>query len=110
MQLVNMARTEEDKRKEQAEWDKPSTENMEDYPYGLCIHLDNAAVEKLGLAEKDFDAGQPVSVQAIGMITSDSVTTVNGNKRRSFTIQLQQIAVEQEKPATDAVGALYGAE
>lgn len=110
MQLVNMARTEEDKRKEKEEWSEPSTANMDDYPWGLSIHLDNAAVEKLGLTDKDFDAGQPVSLQAVCMITEDSVRTVNGVKKRSYTLQIQELGIEQAAASTDAVGALYGAE
>lgn len=108
MNLVDMKRTEADKQAERAQWDKPSTENMEDYPYGLSLHLDDKAIEKLGLTDADIDAGKPVKLAAVGVITSESINTYNGTKRRSMSIQLQQIALEQESDRESPMDVLYG--
>lgn len=104
--LVDMKRTAADKKAESEAW-KSEPMSGEDYPYGLSIHLDQSAMEKLGLSSTDLDAGQAIMLCAECVVTSDNITTINGKTRRSMTLQLQKVALSQEK-ATDIVGALYG--
>lgn len=108
MDLIDLKRTAEDKAKEREAWDKPTTDTMEDYPYGLTIHLDAEQIEKLGLTSSDLDAGQPVMVMAQGMISEDSVRTYNGVTKRSMTIQLQKMTVSQEATSLSMQERLYG--
>jgi hypothetical protein len=108
MDLIDVKRTEADKKAERDKWDKPATSSMEDYPYGLTLHLDNETIGKLGLSDADFDAGQPVAVIASGMIVSESLNSVGGKKMRSMSIQLQKMSVHQEAQKVSAVDALYG--
>lgn len=107
--LVDMKRTAAEKKAEREQWDKPATDNMDDYPYGLTVRLDHAAMEKLGMVDTDFDAGEAVTLCAECFVSEDSVNTVGGKKRRSMTLQLRKIALSQGE-ATDVVGALYGKE
>ena len=58
MDLVDVRRTDADKQAEAKRWE--GTEGQDDYPYGLSIHINDEVMAKLGLTEKDFDAGQPV--------------------------------------------------
>ena len=80
MDLIDVKRTEADKTKEREEWDKPSAANMDDYPYGLTLYLDDRTLEKLGLSEADFDTGEPVMVCASGVISEDAMRSVGGVK------------------------------
>lgn len=107
MDLIDIKRTEADRKAERARWESVPAE-QDDYPYGLTLHLDNETLEKMGLTEADFDAGQPVTVQIEGYISEDSIRSVNGEPRRSMTIQTRKIAVNQEKEASDIGTALYG--
>ena len=107
-ELVDMKRTEADKKAEAERWKGDSTAQMEDYPYGLSIHLDDAAIEKLGLTDADIDAGKPVSLAAECVITSESINTVGGTRRRSMTLQLQKIGLTQEQERKSALTVLYG--
>jgi len=104
--LVSVARTEADKKKEAEAWEKPSTSAMDDYPYGLRLYLDNETIQKLGIG--DFDAGDPVMICAEGMITEDSINVANGVKRRSLSIQITKICLDQEGEMKDVATELYG--
>lgn len=107
MDLVDIKRTEADRKAEQAKWDSVPSE-QDDYPYGLSLHLDSETLAKMGLTDADFDAGQPVMVTIEGFISEDSIRSVNGEPRRSMTIQTRKIAIDQEKESTDISAALYG--
>ena len=104
-----MKRTDADKAKERALYDsKPGLGEMDDYPYGLCVHLDHDAIEKLGLTDVDMDAADPVMIVAEGIITEDSIRLAGGKKRRSINIQIRKLSLTQEKPQDSAEQVLYG--
>ncbi len=106
MDLVDIKRTDADKKAEEKRWEEPS--EREDYPYGLSIHIDEEAMAKLGLSEKDFDTGQPVKVMAEGFISNDSITRTGGKSRRSMSIQFTKLCVDQESEGTSISEAMYG--
>jgi len=108
MELVSVKRTAEDKKKEREAWDKPSTETMDDYPYGLCLHLDAETLEKLGITETDFDAGNSVGIVAEAMITEDAARSVNGKVKRSISLQITKLSVSQAAASVDLSETLYG--
>jgi len=109
MNLIDVKRTKADKKAEQDRWkDGGTVENMDDYPYGLTIHLDDDVLEKLGLTNADFDTGQPVMLTSEAIITEDRINTVNGKTRRSMSIQLRKIAISQEQDKDDMATTLYG--
>lgn len=109
MNLVDVKRTKADKEAERESWKGESIEQMDDYPYGLTVHLDNDTMEKLGLTAKDFDAGQPVMLVSEAVVTEDRINTVNGKTRRSMSLQLRKISIDQEGKAEDTATTLYGA-
>lgn len=106
MELIDLKRTEADKKAEAKRWE--SIDERDDYPYGLSIHISEEVAEKLGLSDKDFDAGNPVKIVAEGFISEDRVTQSNGSKRRSLSIQMTKMAVDQEGESTSISGAMYG--
>ena len=107
MKLVDLARTKAEKKAETDRWNAMSTgaEDRPDYPYGLTLSLDYDTVKKMGLADHDFDAGQPVMITAEAMITEDRVEIINGEKRHSISLQVQKMAINQE--GEDVATTLY---
>lgn len=105
MDLVDVKRTKADKKAEAERWE--TSETRDDYPYGLSIRIDEETCEKLGLSGRDFDAGQPVTIAAEGFISEDSVRMINGKPRRSMSIQITKIAIDQEAGET-ITAAMYG--
>lgn len=105
-ELVDMKRTAADKKAEQERWSGSPAE-QDDYPYGLSICLDDAALAKLGVKASDFETGEPVTLQASCDVTESSERIVNGKTTRSLTLQLQKISLSQ--PAgEDMATTLYG--
>jgi len=96
--LVDLARTKAEKKAESDRWNSIETasEDRPDYPYGLTLSLDYETVKKMGLSERDFDAGQPVTITAEAMITEDRIEIINGEKRHSISLQVQKMALGQE--------------
>lgn len=106
MDLIDVKRTKADKDAEAKRWE--DSEQRDDYPWGLSISINEETCEKLGLSDKDFDAGEPVMVAAEGFISEDRVTLVNGKPRRSMTIQFRKLAVDQDAGGESITDAMYG--
>jgi hypothetical protein len=106
MKLVDMKLTKADKAAREKEWSS-AVEGQEDYPYGLSIHLDSESMEKLGLTDADLDAGQPVSIVATAIISSDNIYQRNGKKTRAMSLQIQSMGLQQGEKS-DAVADMYG--
>lgn len=99
--LVDLVRTSAEKKAELESWEKgPSESDRPDYPYGLTLFLDFATLKKMGLNDRDFDAGQPISIRAEAMITADNIEIVNGEKRHSIQLQVQKMALDQDASST----------
>jgi Major coat protein-like len=94
--MTDMRRTDEEKAETVADM-MPTPMNQPDYPYGLCISLNEETLEKLGLDEKDFDVGDMVHIQGMGLVTSKSTTanSETGDKCR-IEIQITHLASENE--------------
>lgn len=107
MNLIDVKRTKEDKKAEKERWSGDVVEEMDDYPYGLTVNLDDDTMSKLGLNDQDFDTGEPVMLVSEAIITEDRINTVNGKTRRSMSIQLRKIAITQGEK-TDISKSLYG--
>lgn len=108
MDLIDVKRTKADKKAESDRWKGDSVEEMDDYPYGLTVNLDDDTMGKLGLTDKDFDTGEPVMLMAEAVITEDRINTINGKTRRSMAIQLRKIAITQGDEKADVSTTLYG--
>lgn len=105
--MVDLARTAAEKKAELERWENgPKEADRPDYPYGLTLFLDYETLKKMGMADRDFDAGQPVKIQAEAMITEDRIEIVNGEKRHCISLQVQKMALDQD--AADMAEKLYG--
>jgi hypothetical protein len=106
-ELVDLVRTKAEKKAELDSWEKGPTEtDRPDYPYGLTLFLDYNTLKKMGLTDRDFDAGQPVEIHAQAMITEDRIEIINGEKRHSISLQVQKMALDQE--GGDTAAKFYG--
>jgi hypothetical protein len=72
-----------------------------EYPYGLRITLDSAALDKLGMSKMP-KVGAKMSLEAVGVITSVSQHESKDHDSRSVEIQLQELGVENDEPMTAA--------
>lgn len=97
--------------------DKKASSPMEvnssgpDYPWGLQITLDDAALTKLGIKELP-DAESEAHIMAVGKVTRVSSTSEGGKTRRSMEIQIMKLNVEctdmdDSKKSKDQVMAGY---
>ena len=95
--MVDLARTAAEKKEELKRWEEgPAESDRPDYPYGLTLFLDYSTLKKMGLTDRDFDSGQPVTIMAHAMITEDRIEIINREKRHSISLQVQKMALEQE--------------
>ena len=90
---------------------KATSDGGPDYPWGLQINLDDAALKKLGIKELP-DAESPAHIMAVGKVTRVSSTSENGEMRRSMEIQITKLNVEctdmdDSKKSKDQVMAGY---
>lgn len=90
------------KNMEMSKKDKESTAPMAvgkyegpNYPYGLCLRLDNSSLEKLGMDSLP-KVGAKMKVMAMGVITSVSSHESKNRDDRNVEIQIQQLGVEDE--------------
>jgi len=105
--LTDLARTAAEKKEELERWnDGPKESDRPDYPYGLTLFLDYSTLKKMGLTDRDFDAGQPVTIHAEAMIAEDRIEIINGEKRHSISLQVQKMALQQD--LKDAADKFYG--
>lgn len=79
----------------------PVAVDQEEYPYGLCIRLNNDQLNKLGIFDQmDVDMG--VTITAIGTVKSKEKSEMQGGKSdKSLSIQIKQIGIEPEKSLDD---------
>lgn len=86
-----------------AEGDAPA------YPYGLSINLDDDALTKLGigddLPESETEMVLVAKVEVTNVSSSDSA---GGGKRRSISLQITEMCLE-EGSSKDAADTLYDA-
>lgn len=70
----------------------PSGDSSPDYPWGLTITLDSAALKKLGVDELP-DAGEECMIQATGKVTSVSESASEKGGERRVEIQITKLAL-----------------
>jgi hypothetical protein len=80
-----------------------------EYPYGLCLRLDDDALEKLGLTELPA-VGTEVMVMAKAVVKSTSAYARNGGENhRDVELQVTDMELGPVASASSAADALYGA-
>lgn len=98
--MINMAR-----EASEAEESYPTPEQSK-YPYGLCIHLDDDTLQKLGITTPP-PAGASMLLQAQVMVTSTgSEVMLGGEVEGRLTLQITDM--ELSMPAKAASNVLWG--
>lgn len=69
---------------------------MPEYPYGLCIHLGQEQLTKLGITDLPAP-GQEYHINAVGMVTRAS-KEVGGDAETAIDIQITMLELIPEKP------------
>jgi len=93
----DMARTPAEKSEEIANMGKIS---VPDYPYGLCISLDETDLENLGI-DADFEVGDIIHIAAFARVTSMSSRMHEEKPCCRVELQIEQMAVEDESTEED---------
>lgn len=78
------------------------------YPYGLCLHLDDDALQKLGLTEMPA-VGTELMVMAKAIVKGTSAHAYEGEQaHRSVDVQITDLELGSVASASSAADALYG--
>jgi hypothetical protein len=73
----------------------------EEYPYGLCIRLNNDQIDKLGIFD-NMDVDMDVVINAKATIKSKEKSEMQGGKSdKSLSIQIKEFGIEPEKSLDD---------
>lgn len=106
MKLVNMERTEAERKAAEERWDAEA-ERGPDYPYGLCLNLGSDEMEKLGI--EDLPAvGTEMNLTAVVKVTSVSSYDSEGDGgSKSVSLQITQMGLDAGK-GESAAQKLYG--
>lgn len=71
------------------------------YPYGLCLHLDNETLEKLGLSDLP-KIGSKLKLEAVVEVNGISANkSGSGENYKSLSLQITDMAVGAEKKAVE---------
>ena len=93
MKMANMKMSASDKKKMFGP--TPTSAAGPDYPWGLSITLDAAALKKLGVADLP-DAGDECMLHATGKVTRVSQSANGKTQERSVEIQITNLALMHE--------------
>lgn len=78
----------------------------EQYPYGMCLHLDDDVMEKLGI--ESLPVGGTVMLQAKTMVTAGSVHQEAGEEKKySYSLQITDIALDAEESLDAKAARMY---
>lgn len=104
MKLMSMAQKSGEGKEETAEI--AAEASTPKFPYGLCLCLNEEALEKLGW--KDLPkVGAKFNIEARGVVTA--VRSIEGQEHstQSVDIQLTDLGIDGEKAAKSAADTLY---
>lgn len=104
MALVSLKLTPEEKAAEAAKW-QAGPESGEDYPCGVELRLDDAAIKKLGLGP--LMAGSMVTIQARASVEEVGEEMKDGKAERSLELQITDMSVEPASDRAPAETLLY---
>ncbi len=98
-----------DPKAREAKYAESSMIDRPEYPYGLAVHVDDDALEKLGL-EKLPGAGDELTLTAVVSVTTSSETDTAAGKNRSLSLQITKMSLEPKKAGKSTTAKLYGEE
>lgn len=102
MKLANMERDE----KAQASQPIMACEGPK-YPYGLCIHLEEESLKKLGITELPAVGASMVLHAKVEVTAVSKNESKEGGEHRSLSLQITEMALGSEKKK-DTAETLYG--
>lgn len=103
--MVNMKMSSEE-AKEQME---PTAADAPQYPWGLCLNLDDDALAKLGITDLP-PVGTQLSIQALVTVTSTGAYQTQGQeKEASLSLQITDMEIGAAPEKSPAAKSLYGA-
>lgn len=93
--MVSMKLTEADRKKREKSYEVIG--EQPEYPYGLNIHLDNIAIEKLGI--KDLPKlGEKIMLMAQVEVTGANLRKEKSGDKKDMSLQITELClVEEEK-------------
>lgn len=87
---------------------RPMMPDKPKYPYGLCLHLDDKILKKLGLDGLP-EIGKKVKIEAYAEVKSVSASdSAEGGMYKSCDLQITEMEVEVGEGDSKAAKELYG--
>ena len=114
MDLHDMKRTKEEKKEYGSESTvRPSSPDVEEYPYGLSISLEKESLEKLGLDVDDFNLDSKVDIICLAKVESLHESSSKNNSSSSVSLQICKMAMrvqpnENKVTLKDVIAAVKG--
>lgn len=105
MQMISMkdmSKTLEEVQKELTPSVAPSAEYINEYPYGLCLCLDEDSITKLQI-ENMPEVGDGIMLMAVAKVTSVSMNETAAGARRRIELQITHLELEEGDGADDEV-------
>ena len=93
MALTDMKYTKAEKADEAKEMPSPMGSNMPDYPWGLCIDLDDESLKKLGITDLP-EVGDEYQLTAIAKVTRISSSADEKEQENRLTLQITQMSLD----------------
>lgn len=104
MEMANMKLSE----KNQKDYAQPMAVSKPEYPYGLCICLDEETIAKLGITTLP-KVGQAMTMQAKVEVRSVSESNSEDmGRQRRLELQITDMGLSNSKGKEDTAKAIYG--
>lgn len=88
--------------------EKGETHTRDDYPWGLCISLDNETITKLGISTPAVGSVVMITAKAIVKLTSERQDDDGTYRRAELQITDMAVAPDSSEPQKTAAETLYG--
>ncbi|ROU17795.1 hypothetical protein EB837_02955 [Kluyvera ascorbata] len=88
--------------------EKGETHTRDDYPWGLCISLDNETLNKLGVTTPSVGGVVTITAKAMVKSTSERQDDDGTYRRAELQITDMGIAPDSSEPQKSAAETLYG--
>jgi len=106
--MVSMARTAKEKKANEEKYTSMPMDGP-DYPYGLCLSLDDSELKKLGVDTLP-EVGDELTINAVCKVTRVSASaSEKSDKQRSVELQITHMdsLAPDEEPKKSAAKTLY---
>lgn len=104
MAMVNMQMSAEEAR----EMTQPTADDAPRYPYGLCICLDDDALEKLGLTQLPAVGTAMTLTARVEVSSTSAYQTRGGESEARLELQITDMELGTAPASANAVNTLYG--